>query len=70
MSDVKDENSKCRLPYPHDFSDESCKKCNADLFLSGDEISGGENDPSILFYICAIVVELLFFIVVLLLYVR
>ncbi|MFA6177743.1 MAG: hypothetical protein WC694_02520 [Candidatus Paceibacterota bacterium] len=27
--------SKCKIQYPHDFDDFSCKKCNAFLIITG-----------------------------------
>jgi hypothetical protein len=35
--------SKCKIPYPHDFEDYPCRKCNAFLMItSGDFIVKGK----------------------------
>lgn len=30
--------SKCKIPYPHDFEDHSCKKCNAFLMIADGDL--------------------------------
>ena len=50
---------KCKIPYPHDFPDHPCKKCNAFIIIDKEGIEIDKNKLRNIIYIAFIILSIL-----------